>query len=341
MDFYDFTTIFSLAGKKALGYEEFYRQIILESIQDGARRNERGGVPFCHLATAINQFNSELDWYRGKQPYYKVYPDYVELFMKTKLHVPTKFLRLPFSSILIRFPKENTYPNASGHPVRTILASEYNSELLIGDPVPGEKRRMQIWIDIGEKESDFGKFDLSKTLDGPVYSFCHLIMKDDENDTIEDAFYRLPPGYKFESGILITEKFMEYCLRIVSAVAFLATGADQLIQPDILTKDQSKYEEASPERKKQLVEKSLKRGKHGFTVGKESVIGKHWLSHSKNIGTGKALKYSHLRSGHFHVVRYGPGKRLSRVDFFQQIRVKPELPLKFTGRRTKAAIDES
>jgi len=337
MEFHDFTSLYSIFGDKK-DHQKWYQTKAINAIQgtiDGTLP-----IPNQHVATAIQQYITEAGHYRFKKPYYNIYPDYIDLFMETKLHVPTKLLRLPFPSILIRFPKESTQPNTSGHPARTMLISEHDSSkfLIHGGPVD-EKRRIQIWIDIGEKESEF-EANIPGPISAiasqvPVLSFINLSILDTDDDMIEDAFLRLPPDYTLESGIPITKEFMRHCVRIVSAVCFLATGADKLVQPDVLAKDQNKYQEADPERQKQLADKAIKRGKHGFTVGKESVIGQHREGSSTNTGTGKELTFSHLRSGHFHVVWYGPGKTKSKVVFFSQTRVKPDLPIKPTGRRTK------
>ncbi len=142
-------------------------------------------------------------------------------------------------------------------------------------------------------------------------------------------------------GIPISNELIICCMRISVAVCFLATGADKIVEPDVLNRHRERFDRANPEERNNLHAKAKQRGKHGWTIGRferETLIPRR-SSSGGNLGTGQELEFQHQRSAHFHVVRYGPAKSLSKVEFYRQITVRPDLdpsPITKKGYKTRA-----
>ena len=98
--------------------------------------------------------------------------------------------------------------------------------------------------------------------------------------------------------------------------ASLATGADTLIDPDVLSRHFHRLRETTdPKERLNLHNKAIKRGKFGWTVGRDTSLPRHHHDSTDGDPTGRQLSHSHIRSGHFHVVKYGPQKIKSKVVF--------------------------
>ncbi|HUY88792.1 MAG TPA: hypothetical protein VMV10_08670 [Pirellulales bacterium] len=127
-------------------------------------------------------------------------------------------------------------------------------------------------------------------------------------------------------GLHVSCELQEQCLRIVVSVCFLATGADRLIEPEVLSKDLARYLEAckrDPAAAERLVEKAKRRGKQGWHVGQHERIlhlGRPQEGGEGVVGTHGQLRHQHQRRAHFRLLPAG------RVTFVRQATVRPDLP---------------
>ena len=301
MDFYDYATTHDLSRRAGLTNDApaaFYRQLQAAAYVERAR-----GVQ--GMAVEFNRYASELNWFSAGRPYYKLWPAIIPLLAGVGIDVPVDYLRLPFSAFLVRFPMhDNPLRVDDEHAVRSILVND-------GENDAGE-RRMFLWIDVGELHHGCW----------PVLTFCQLDCV--PGIAIEEAFNRLPRLPV--SGLHVPRELQEDCLRVVVSVCFLATGADRLIEPEVLSKDLVRYLDALKRDRavaERLVEKAKRRGKVGWHVGQhERVL---HLSRAETHGEGNRtahgpLRYRHQRRAHFRLLPAG------RVTFVRQATVRPDLP---------------
>ncbi len=110
------------------------------------------------------------------------------------------------------------------------------------------------------------------------------------------------------------------------SVCFLATGADRLIDPEVLSKDLARYlaaREREPATAERLVEKARRRGKVGWNVGQHERVlhlGRAAKHKEGDGGVRGPLHYQHQRRAHFRLL---PS---SKVTFVRQATVRPDLP---------------
>jgi len=345
MDFFDRIMTYD-RWRKQLGLSdvhEFYQRLIQDTVIAKNYPNSPQasyceilqetldkGEPGHFVSSANNNLLAEWNWIKDNKPYYKIWPEWIIPFAQTRLDLPSDCFVLPFKSILLRLPKANNpLVIDEEHKVQTILATEFGvDERFDINLFPDEKRTLIIWVDVGEKEE--GGSDL------PVYSYLQLPFSGDE--LIEDAILRLPRSQSCDYGLDVPHKIMVQCLKLCVSISFLATGADKLVQPDVLSKDLARYYAADNEMQHSLVERARRRGKRGWKIGtKEIFLGRHQSKNYEPTGVKKgSLHYQHQRGAHFHVVRYGPGKKLKKVKLYRQTTVKPDLPPPPVGRGYRA-----
>ncbi len=317
-DFYDYTTFFDAIRPK-LTWQEFYSQTLKEILEDGFQfGSTRSQHPSC-----FNQGEAERLWFFNKKPYYKVFPDVLPwIFEAARLDIPNELLHSPFSTILIRLPKDHRFDFLSiddQHFARCILITETREGELI-DLSTGrssQPNNIIIWVDFGERE------DLA---DFPLYSYQYLSFH--KGMTVEESLQIAQSKTEEDMpGIVIPNEIMTNCLRLCAAVCFLATGADRIVEVDVLNRDMLRYAQADEERQKVIRQRAIRLGKHGWTVGRdrELIFPSRSRSSEESQSTGRHT-HQHQRSGHFHVVRYGKGREDAKVQWYRQLTVRPDLP---------------
>lgn len=325
MNFHDHITLFDTLKREHPNHPDFrtpnifYKRTMREFQTDFLSTGDR------HAITGHNQSYAEYQWFELGKPYFKVYPNLLPMFMKTKLTVPGKYLHAPFSDFLIRLPENHGCEEliVRGHELKTIFVTEASREDTIAllDPIT-HTHMFIVWINFGEMYKGY-----------PYY--LYQVMKFHDNQTIEEALVeqRKPERTDQETlklGLAVSEEEINNCIRLVVSTCFLATGADRIVEPDILTRDLQAYIDAKKNeqttRVKQLHDRAQRRGKKGWTLGREMSIPRH-SSVGESEPTGEHLLYQHQRGAHFHVYHYGPGKSQWKVEWIRQLTVRPDLPL--------------
>jgi hypothetical protein len=106
------------------------------------------------------------------------------------------------------------------------------------------------------------------------------------------------------------QELSKNALRYYVTVKFLADCPNEdLIEYDILSKFKNEWPGASPERKRETIEKSKREGKIGWNLGVSELICHNapYLSEPKPAEEKRGeLQYAHIRTGHLHAVRFGP-----------------------------------
>ncbi len=301
MEFHDFATTHDVARRLGLTDEpatRFYHQM-----QGVAIQAHRRGI--AGTASEYNRYQSELNWCDAGRPYYKLWPAVIPLLAGVGIEVPVEYLRAPSNSFLVRFPvQENPLRISDQHAVKAVLVNDGLNDR--------GQRRMFLWLDVGE-------FDATGM---PVLTYCQLDCQ--PGLSIDETFNRLP--HEKVTGLVVPRELQEQCLRIVVSVCFLATGADRLIDPEVLSKDLARYLEAcerDPAMAERLIAKARRRGKVGWNVGQHERVlhlGRP-AKHEEGEGAVRgALHYQHQRRAHFRLL---PS---SKVTFVRQATVRPDLP---------------
>lgn len=151
--------------------------------------------------------------------------------------------------------------------------------------------------------------------------FCQI--DTDSDQSIEAYIASLPKTYCAD---------MLYLMRYYVVTQFLADCPDEnLIEYDILSKDRGEWINATPERKKQLIERARQKGKKGWNVGVSSrlLTNAPRLSKEREPGEqGRERTSAHIRTGHLHAVRCGKNKDNVKIMWFRPTVVRDDLPFK-------------
>lgn len=233
------------------------------------------------------QVEKETDWIESKRPYYNVYPSLYSMLIRTKLNVHCDYVKhpTPGTPILLRFP-EGREPmlDEKGERMRprSILLCEMSLTKF-------SQRGLILWIDCGEKCYDYG-------YESPFFhfqSFC------------------LVPGISIEQSLRDYTDFNESewpnslrdAVKLCVGVCLLAQNPD-MIEPDILSKDRSKYPEPDAETLARLQCKAHRRGKIGWCIGRGLEVSPHQRGAHMGwrwTGPGKSIpKYVPIKGSFIH-----------------------------------------
>lgn len=236
-------------------------------------------------------------WMSSKHVYYKVSRPLARDLVHTKLTPPAGLLKLPYSALLIRLPV--------GHGISALC-----------DDAIGEIKTALVW----DAKTALGRngVALCVFIQGTSGQCCQTLTCPTDETILDDA--RDASGLVDGAPLAI--------LRVACGVAFLATGADKLVESDVLKCDIVRYYEGSDQDKERLVEKARRRGNFGFVVGARERDYPRLQSDADRVNGEpiRSLRYQHQRCGHFHVVRFGPGRENAEVKYFRQMTVRPDLP---------------
>ena len=113
---------------------------------------------------------------------------------------------------------------------------------------------------------------------------------------------------------------------MVVGCLLVASNPEKLMEREVLNKWQDRYDRATSLKEREyLEERSEKRGKRGWKLGREIVLPGKRHGCGDGEGTGRELVRAHLRRGHFHTVLHGKGKTLMKVMWYRPTIVRPEL----------------
>ena len=282
------------------------------------------------------RLGEEYLWLVAGQPYYNVHPKLVSHLCHCKLDkLPANYLEVPggFASVLIRFAEPSPELRVQDDEyVRSILMSrsllslprdQFEDLLEHGQPPSGLDSvadKLTLRIDLGDRGECDGlsyirewtvglRLSPDRTLDQEFAAY---------EDTAPDA---IAPGTRRRA-------VLENCLRLIATLGLIANRPeDDLLEYDVLGKDRAAFAVANEDRRQQLIDRARRRGKVGWNVGtNELFVGDvpHWSAQTG--GTGHGQSHAHIRTGHLHAVRCGPGRKDVMVKWFRPTVVRPDLP---------------
>lgn len=200
----------------------------------------KGSDKAIELSQEIYFFAAERTWLADGMPYYNVWPKVVEPLSRIDLSsVMGGSFHQPLEALCIRFAKGYEMPGFDdNHPLQYAIFHR-------GVP----------------SRSDIPEVAMN------LYSDCHEsngVMEFFHDRSVEDSVVR---GQALPCSL-------HKLLRLYVSVCLIAAGKDeQIITPDVLSKDRSRFDES---RDTAIVERAVRRGKIGWDIGREIHCSPHW-----------------------------------------------------------------
>ncbi len=308
MDFYQYPTFYAFHHRRgeaneppAHVYRTWQSKLVASRLP--------GDDPFLMIAKH-SFFEAESQWYQSDSPFYKIWPGVIPLLADVNVEIPCEYLGLPFKCFEVRFPKQE-------NPLRLSETQVVRSFLLYEPLNDAATRRLILLLDTGEV-TDRGapkKFAVSRSCT-PGRTLDSIIeLSDAERDEVS-------------RGPAMQPDLVAQCFRIAISVCFLATGADKLIEPEVLSDDLARYLEARRNndvaKVDRLVQKARQRHRHGWNVGQgerfRPLLHREQHDHEGDEGHHAALTHQHQRRAHFRLLGN------NKVTFVRQTTVRPDLP---------------
>ncbi len=274
MDFYQYPTTRDLVIRQSpyvrkIPPNEFYKENFVSAL--GVMRSK---------ACAIQMVN-EFEWEQARRPYYNVYPSITPMLLRLNLNVNTSLIKLPLPIFCIRFPKEHppfkfSQKGKDWH-LRSMLVGPTNL-YKEKDIVDG----FVAWIDTGEVDT-IGNYEY------PVHTYLNLPLTKDL--TLEQSLKGLPYDPSAFRGMILPEEIRTDCARLICTLCLLENNPE-LIEPDVLADDRSKYEMTGDQK---FVDRAIRRGKIGFNVGRGIEV------------------IPHIRRPHLAIMHTGHGRTIPKI----------------------------
>lgn len=226
----------------------------------------------------------ELNWRRNNKPYYDVYPCIVPMLKSLKLDFPSSQISKPsgLDQLLVRLPE-----------------GEMCKFLWISFGISAAKRHSDQLVNCVTIGFDFGERVQRGDLLLPVHEIRIIPLTNRNFDETIAGLSRDPRSIGDEPDSQIMQDYTKLALTICML------GEDEdLIQPQVLTDDERKLTEQN---KMKLVDKARRRGKHGYSIGKDLDFGGLDATKSED---GKC---PHYRKPHLAVVHYGKGRIETKI----------------------------
>jgi hypothetical protein len=258
MDFHTFTTLREACKRSGIpdDPEDFYKMVFADAVK------MRSGQFF-------GQITNERDWEKARRPYYSVWPSIVPMLTRLNLDLDSSLIHLPLPALCIRFPKDKNPLTFDWKGKETSIQCMLMGEI-------NEGRGISILIDVGEGMSDGKDFGV------PIYTYRNF--RRQEGLTVEEAIRELGSNELGELGVQIPEDLINDCVRLCCSLCLLENDPS-VIEPDVLSKDRSKFEQTGDQK---FVSKAHRRGKVGWNVGRQVEVAPHYRRpHMALVWTGR------------------------------------------------------
>lgn len=209
----------------------------------------------------------ENRWMAHSSPYYNVYPSIYDMLTRLDLgNICFACLENPVRNtpILARFPETRPFLGK----IKSMLFYQQSNETHSG---------VHILVDLGNKDR-FGAVDSCFYLLAGEFGNCVMESVDHTAEKLDEQ------TWNYDEHKKITKMICTLCL---------LGDSPELIQPEVLKADEHKL--TGQHAIEALVAKARRRGKYGFTVGKDIEV------------------MPHYRRPHLALVWYGPGKKKSKI----------------------------
>lgn len=255
------------------------------------------------------RMKSETAWHNTGRPYVKVFPGMAAYLSRTKLEIPSEFIKpsLPAFAIRLEDSPDNVIEYEAGDTLQSGLCSL-----------------------VAATEKDYG--------------FLVMTLQTSQRMDRGDATFVVPltPGHTLERCIEeanymdADRPFVRNAAALIVSVNCFLQGNHELVAPDIIRREIHKYEDAKLKGDQKaiddLVEKSKREGCGWYKLGQEIELPGELVTYHKNPdgeGMRGELNWSHMRRMHMRLQPYGPrDKPQYKAIYILPVRVRPDLPLK-------------
>ncbi len=218
-------------------------------------------------AQFLFQLQNERDWEQQRRPYYNVWPSILPMLTRLNLDLDSALIQLPMPALCVRLPKQ-----------QNPLSFDWQGQtfhircMLVGDMADGQA--ISVLIDIGEIMNN-GAFDM------PIYSYSNFPRQ--EGLTVEQSLDGLEKKEFAEVGVQVPHDLITDCVRLCCSLCLLENDPS-VIEPDVLSKDRSRYESSGDQK---YIDKAHRRGKVGWNVGRRMEVAPHYRRpHMALVWTG-------------------------------------------------------
>ncbi|MCC9602893.1 hypothetical protein LOC67_20275 [Stieleria sp. JC731] len=287
------------------------------------------------------RLGEEYSWLLDGKPYYNIHPNLVSHLCRCNLSkIPASYLEVPggFDTALIRLSgpcpeivvdgEEYVRSILISHSIADVDDSELDALFTNGTPisnVAAKSNEINLRIDLGERG----------TCDGMAYIkdwLVHLPCQPDRNLDEEFSAFETAAPQQIAPGTRRRE-VLRNCVRMIATVGLIANSPqDNLLQFDVLAKDRQRFEAADEEVRQSLISRARRRGKHGWNVGTNEMFVPDLPKRTESSLNDERGQHSHahIRTGHLHAVRCGPGRKDVKIKWFRPTVVRPDLPFAST-----------
>jgi hypothetical protein len=227
----------------------------------------------------------EREWLKKDRPYYNCYPAILPMLVKLDLDIQCSLVQnITIQPLELRLPKGGlsdifSWDNGKQQ-IRSILFGIQDVPLENQSEHMG--KGLVIAFDIGETDPS----------GYPIYSMKFFPFR--EEMTVNEACQLFPDHISAIEGTVIPKDVVTNTIKLCCCVALIEHDSE-LLEPDILSVDKPKWEEADVQKRLQLMARAHRRGKNGWNLG-ESVE-----------------CIPHYRRPHPALVRYGKGRTMARI----------------------------
>jgi hypothetical protein len=234
----------------------------LDELWDWYVKNTKG-------VTSVDQQSLALEdlWCECRRPYYSIYPSIIKSLLAVKLTLPCSRFHWPLKTnepILIRLPT-NSMDESKPH-VINVLATPVTLQECAND---AEHLMFNASCDETESLIHLSIVYLFKCKGHMIRGAMNINLTENMNSTFEkildEMLYR--HNTTFYSGLSEQEGINITCeaVRLVVALTLVAENTE-FVRPDVLSDDAAIYAKTLDPK---YVDKAIRRGKRGWTIGKQ------------------------------------------------------------------------
>lgn len=221
-------------------------------------------------------------WTNLGKPYYDVYPSVIPMLTSLNLDIPGNQITPPhgLKDLVLRFPECDHQLQSGPVKIRTLFLSFQGCSKAVGSKEYGNG--LVVGLDFGERD---------ETCQIPMFTM--RVFPIDER-SLEETMKSLRDFTDECDGIKVPTELIDDCVRVCLTVCLLGNN-QELVQPQILSKDLAKWGDADEEKRKALIEKAKRRGKFAFSLGAD-------------LEKSNSEKSPHYRRPHLTIVWTGHGR---------------------------------
>ena len=254
--------------RESFSWEEYYGCI---SSQRSKLLQANHNLPDNELAELRADFHTamtEAMWYEHKRPYYKVYPKLVPYLQKLDLSVvKVEDLNFEFDCINLQFSTDNPL-RVSPLSVRDSCFEILSIMLVSPGSLPGSDEKVVLVLIRGQQPSDTKQYSNMQ---------AKLSSRSGDNiaECLEAQKHLIRDRGQFDNDAMVVcaEQSLQAALAVCCGAMLLSRDTDGLFEPDVLSKDMEKYLNTLDPK---YVDKAHRRGKVGWTLGREMEVSPHY-----------------------------------------------------------------